>query len=239
MENSKIVFGAFDKPDIRDWEPERLGIRVGEEVPIELPDILPERQFSTANIYKQDGYQCTAYGYVGNVATMARRYFHKSVDVDPLDQWAKQLKYGTAKETQGDTFQSALNCGKNYGVKLMVDGKWHLVYPNYARIHRSDIKYYAAAGYPTYTGSAWGGVDDEGYFEVHPEGERGHAFYIPSFDNTRENKPLISPNSWGEKWSPIPKEIRYKGKFFIKESDVNDLYSCYIIKPDFENMVAI
>ena len=225
MDDSYKRLGAMDAPDGRDWKPERIGAKpfVGD-----LPD-KPDRILGdgTYPMDQGDSMRCTAYSQSGAVATVQTRKEQAICTTDPLDQWENQLVYpSTATEKNGDYIQSAIKAAKEYGVQILVNGKWKTVkIKSYARIKSVDIKRYIANGYVVCTGCYWRGMDGA-YLKFSGQAYGGHAFFIHSYDNTIEGKPVIARNSWG-KWGKIK---RGNGDFYIKEENLDQLMSCYIFE---------
>lgn len=230
MSDKNFKFGAKDKPSVKDWSPERLGIS---PITGDLPD-KPERVLGdgTYPLNQNNTMRCTAYAISGAIATLKTREQHLKCTPDPTDQWENQMVYpGTATEKNGDYIQSAVKTLKQYGLKILIDGRWETVrIKGYARIRNTDLKNYIAAGYTIFTGSSWRGIDEKGYLKFSGDFLGRHAFFIHSYDNTIEGKPAIARNSWG-KWGKIKNG---NGDFYIKEKNMGQIMSCYVFDLEIE-----
>lgn len=207
--------GALDRPDFRDYIAEQI---LGKD---DIP--LPEQ----VRLDLKEGDQgksvmCTCFSAY-HAAQIANEMEHKEV-LDPLFDkgWELQGKLGT-RTSNGDYVQTALKSIVKNGL-ITSDGVYKI--DGYARIEKSEINYWLAKGFAIVTSGpvtktnfkkakyegVWTGLD----------GERvgGHAFVLTGY------KPFykIASNSYGDTWGKFN-----DGTFLIKNEDVEDLGTCYIL----------
>jgi len=213
--NDVLPNGALDRPDVRDYSAEQI---LGKD---DVP--LPE----SVKLQLKEGDQktsvmCTCFSAY-HACQIANEYEHE-IELDPWFEkgWEVQGKFGTRTE-DGDYVQTALKSVVKNG--FFANGENYKV-DGYARIEKSDINYWLAKGYAIVTSASvtktnfkkakhdgiWSGIDGAVV--------GGHAFVLTGY------KPFykIASNSYGKTWGKFE-----DGTFLIKNEDVKDLGSCYII----------
>lgn len=207
--------GAEDRPDFRDYMAEQIlgkdDIPLPEEVRLDLRE---------GNQGKSS--MCTCFSSY-HAAQIANEMEHKA-HLDPLFDkgWELQGKFGT-RTSNGDYVQTALKSLVKNGL-ITSDGVYKI--DGYARIAKTDINYWLAKGFAIVTSALvtktnFKKAKHEGIW-TGADGDRvgGHAFIIGGY------KPFykIASNSYGDTWGKFN-----DGTFLIKNEDVEDLGTCYIV----------
>lgn len=174
---------------------------------------------------------CTAYGLTHVMEILNSIEHEIGIRLDPEEQWANQLvDPGTAKESYGDYFISALKSLAKFGLtekhSNVVDGKFTI--DSYAAVYPNIItmKKHLSAGLPIYTGcvsmkTTWSTAKTTGYlppFNGRPSG--GHAFALVGYKDDY----FICKNSYGSTWGKWG-----DGTFRIRFADMPDLSGKYIV----------
>ena len=220
----------LDFPDIRDYFAEHiLGRYTGGS------DSLPQT-YSLADkisaVHNQEfSLKCTAYSLthifeiMNTIDTSAKLIFN------PDEQWNNQKETG-ASDYSGDYLQNALKTLQKKGLRYVDSNNNVKIYTidGYAQINKTikDYKEWLYRGYPIYTGAIINDIMDKNcklkgnldYNFFNSENQYGHCFCIIGYDDV--NKRFICLNSYGKSYAN-------QGMFYLSYSDVNRLFTSYII----------
>lgn len=197
--------GAFDVPDVNDFQAEHLF-----GVDVDMPDSMMLNPTPCHNQGKS--WHCTAYALTHAEEIQNTLEHGQTIQLDPEEQWANQkANRGNPAymETEGDSLQNALQVFIKKG--LVNKNNPNVAVPvfqatGYAAIKKTadDIKHWIASGFPVYTG--W----------------NIHCFVIVGYNNGTQL--FTAKNSFGSKWGK-----KGDGTFEISYSDVSKLFTPYIL----------
>jgi len=209
------MYGASDKPDVRDF----LAGNVLKDVSTEIRSVDLKKNWKAQDQGSVPA--CTCFGSLVACSLMNTMEHEELIYLDPLRLWEKMLELGLASE-KGATLQNALKTLLKYNInEYPIEG--------YAKVAK-DFDSFAIElnnKRPIFTGMIvtninWDIAKRTGYLTNVGKQTWGHAFFISGCDvDTRE---LIATNSWDETWGAFG-----DGTFRIKEEEIENLFTSYII----------